>query len=280
MGSFANSVFNMLLGWIRAAASSLWGALTGRGEDFLTWIGENWLAVTIAICAVCTLIDVVVHFLRWRPHRVWASFFRRLRGAETFEEITPEVVEMHDEAALQHESEAAPAPAGNEAQQDQLVQTDEEAYRRRFARPAEDEPTKRQYRIPQAVDRLQFQPIEKQTRTQPVGLDDYPAPAAPQLREENPQPVGVKTDEKPTQPRVTKPRNVLRKMVKQLVPEDDNALLQNYQPARPFGDKKDMYHAPVYPPAWQHGQQEKQDDVPEYTPRRRRRRTYDADEGV
>ena len=79
MGSFANSVFNMLLGWIRAAASSLWGALTGRGEDFLTWIGENWLAVTIAICAVCTLIDVVVHILRWRPHRVWASFFRRLR---------------------------------------------------------------------------------------------------------------------------------------------------------------------------------------------------------
>jgi hypothetical protein len=34
----------------------------------------------LLICGAGLLIDLVVHLFRWRPYRVWLSFFRRLTG--------------------------------------------------------------------------------------------------------------------------------------------------------------------------------------------------------
>ena len=81
MGSFANSVFSVLLGWIRTAINQMWALVNSdSGGGFLAWIGENWKALTLILCGVGVVTDVVVYLFRWRPMQVWASFFRRLRG--------------------------------------------------------------------------------------------------------------------------------------------------------------------------------------------------------
>ena len=77
MGSFANSAFHLLMGWLRAAAQAVWGLISGRDSgSFIDWFSDNWLALAVGICVVCTVIDVLIHLIRWRPYKVWASFFR------------------------------------------------------------------------------------------------------------------------------------------------------------------------------------------------------------
>ncbi len=80
MGSLANSLFQFFLGWIRILLSSLWESVTmpSRGT-LLGWIGEHWLVLLIGICVIGVVTDFVVYLFRWRPYRVWASFFRRMR---------------------------------------------------------------------------------------------------------------------------------------------------------------------------------------------------------
>ena len=53
MGSFANSVFSVLLGWIRTAVNEFWNILSsGEGGGMLAWIGENWKALTLILCLI------------------------------------------------------------------------------------------------------------------------------------------------------------------------------------------------------------------------------------
>jgi len=106
MGSFANSVFSVLLGWIRAAVNQLWRMLdSDEGGGMLAWIGENWLTLTVVLCAVGLIVDGVVYVLRWRPFQVWASFFRRLRGEGVeADEWTPPA------PAEEMQPESVPAP--------------------------------------------------------------------------------------------------------------------------------------------------------------------------
>ncbi len=80
MGSLANSLFQFFLGWIRILFSSLWESVTSPSRgSLLGWIGEHWLALLICICVFGAVTDLVVYLFRWRPYRVWASFFRQMR---------------------------------------------------------------------------------------------------------------------------------------------------------------------------------------------------------
>jgi len=87
MGVIANSVFTLLLSWVRSAVSGLWSLLfeSNQGGTF-RWIGENWKQLALIICLVGVITDVVVHQLRWRPHWVWFSFLRRVFGRDKGEE--------------------------------------------------------------------------------------------------------------------------------------------------------------------------------------------------
>ena len=76
MGSFANSVFSVLLGWIRTAVNEFWNILSsGEGGGMLAWIGENWKALTLILCLIGIVVDAIIYVIRWRPFQVWASFF-------------------------------------------------------------------------------------------------------------------------------------------------------------------------------------------------------------
>ena len=80
MNGFANSVLSLLLGWIRTLISNIWTVLNSEDGGFLyRFLSANWLTLVILICAAGIAVDVIVYFIRWRPHYVWQSRWRRLR---------------------------------------------------------------------------------------------------------------------------------------------------------------------------------------------------------
>lgn len=83
MGSFAGSIFQLLLGWVSTAASWLWSAVSGIGANgWFAWLLDNWLLLVILLCLGGVAVDLVVYLIRWQPYRVWRSFLRRIRGLD------------------------------------------------------------------------------------------------------------------------------------------------------------------------------------------------------
>lgn len=83
MGSFANTLFTILLGWLRGAVSAVWSAFTSeKGNSFLNWIGSHWILIAVILCVIGLAADLCVYLLRWKPFEVWRSFLFRNRNAE------------------------------------------------------------------------------------------------------------------------------------------------------------------------------------------------------
>lgn len=230
MGSFANSMFSVLLGWIKTAFGWVWNAMFNAEDGGLIgWIGENWLGLIIALSVGCMAVDVVVHLLRWRPYKVWASFFRRLFGKEETEEETAQFSgrmsrEWHyaDGTALTEEvdvpeeewyTEELPAARISSVEMSQR-------YVQAFARP----------------EKLKYQ--EELKKDQPVqGLEDYPQPKDKQAQQEEQQPT-------------TRTERIRKRMARLTARPEGEELELRYRPAPPAVDKRDAYRAPFIPPQW------------------------------
>ena len=256
MGSFANSAFSIILGWIRSAVSGLWQIVFDTEEsNFVRWIGDNWLGLVIALCAVCTLVDVIIHLIRWRPMQVWASFFRRLRG-------------KGEEPAMQESRQPAAAvrrewsyPDGS-ARTEEVLMSPEEAYAQQpvWEQPAQGRRSSAQMsqRYVRAFARPEAQ-VHPSIASKPLEYEDYPV--APLPGEETPrfEPLPVEP-EPPVEPEAEAPvqlsrsKRVLQRVAKLPsrfgISEEDDALQLRFQPAKPAVDMEQAYHAPVYPPSW------------------------------
>lgn len=91
MGNFANTLFSALLGWIQSALAWVWGLFgSGGAHGMAGWLLDNWLLLTIVLCAAGVAIDLIVYLIRWQPYRVWRSFWQRRRGDEAEQEAVPE----------------------------------------------------------------------------------------------------------------------------------------------------------------------------------------------
>lgn len=261
MGSFANSMFSVMLSWVRAAVDWLWTFCTSEENGgFLPWIGENWLSLTIALCAVCLAVDFVVHMLRWQPYKVWASFFRRLfsprqrdeeedfdlptrrqmsrvvqrewyyaDGTARREEVEEPVDEQDD--ASWYSREEAPARVSSADMSQQYVM--------QFARP-EEQPL-----VPPA--HLKYQ--QELDKVQPLeGLEDYPQPVlvVPEL---------PSAEDEPEEEPVTQTERIRKRMARlnlqNFLHNDEDELNLRYKPAPPAMDKREAYGKPYYPPQWQ-----------------------------
>ena len=103
MGSFANTLFKILLGWLQGAASAVWAAFTTEnGVSLLTWIGRNWLLIAGALCIIGLTADLCVYILRWKPYKVWKNHFSHKKDEEkpeiaADEKIQPEASAFHEE---------------------------------------------------------------------------------------------------------------------------------------------------------------------------------------
>lgn len=106
MGAFADSLFTVLLGWVRGLVSAIFTLFSSGGESgFLTFLGKNWLVIVLAILAIGLVGDWFIWMVRWQPYRVWGTNMRRIARALhiTREQETPE------------EEEPSYAPAQEEA---------------------------------------------------------------------------------------------------------------------------------------------------------------------
>lgn len=84
MGSFSNTVFSILLGWIQSLVSIIWSAFTAKdGGGFFQFIGQNWIKITVLFCIIGVAADFMVYVFRWKPYKVWGTFFRHLKRKDT-----------------------------------------------------------------------------------------------------------------------------------------------------------------------------------------------------
>ncbi len=82
MGSFANSLFKVMLGWLQAVVSAVWSAFTSEnGSSLFNWIGQHWILIAVILCVIGLAADLCVYILRWKPYKVWKNFFTG-KGAE------------------------------------------------------------------------------------------------------------------------------------------------------------------------------------------------------
>lgn len=101
MGTLADSLFNLLMGWVRALVNAIWALFTTDHTTLLEFLGKNWVLIVVVILAAGLAIDWLVWLIRWRPYLLWARRARRfLRMPE------PE----------QEEKRKKRAPSGDETQ--------------------------------------------------------------------------------------------------------------------------------------------------------------------
>lgn len=272
MSSFANTVFSMLLGWVRGAVAGLWALMSEEGGGALKWLGEHWLELTVALCILGTLVDVTVHLIRWRPYKVWASFFRRLRSKGTEEPAAQPAAPVKrmrrewvypDGNTRTEEVYAAPEqmpetdmpwlaePTPILAEQYEPMPVADDSYRRRFARPQPNMDTA--VSTAAALERLHYQVERPAPAPVPAVLADYPPPRE-ELHLAEPVPEPISRQPQAEEEAMSRSRRVLRRVAALpknfLIDDGEDELQLHYQPAQPAVDKKQAYHEPVYPPTW------------------------------
>lgn len=97
MGGLANSVFNLLLGWVRGLIDGVWKLInTPSASNGLRWIGDHWLLLVAILAVGGIVMDFFVWMIRWRPYYVWRSsmarlkrFFRGRGKADDMEDAAP-----------------------------------------------------------------------------------------------------------------------------------------------------------------------------------------------
>lgn len=213
MNGYTNVLLTTLLSWVQGIARDVWTLISGEDGSFLRWIADNWLVLAIMLCAVCVLIDLTVYMIRWRPYKVWASFFRRLRRKK------PEEAQAQVRQWLYADgSERTEQVRSREKPKGQLQPAP-----RPIAEP-----------VPMA------EPIPEEEALQPMAMDEAAEEAMPE------------TEVPATRQRRASRRRSAASGVRRLLadPTEDETQLSRYRAAPPAVDKEQAYHKPYIPPQW------------------------------
>ena len=78
MGTIADSLFTVLMSWVRALVNAIWALFSSDGTTLLGFLGKHWIAIALVIIAVGLVVDRLVWLIRWRPYHLLAMRVRRL----------------------------------------------------------------------------------------------------------------------------------------------------------------------------------------------------------
>ena len=96
MGIAADSLFNVLMSWVRALVNALWALFSADRTTALEFLGKNWMTIAVVIIISGLVIDWFVWLIRWQPYHIWARKLRKLlRLDEPDEEEPTEKVRAH-----------------------------------------------------------------------------------------------------------------------------------------------------------------------------------------
>ena len=257
MGSLVGSVFSLLFGWMRGIASGVWQFLSGTsGGSPLQWLAGNWLTLALILCAAGTAADILVHLLRWQPHKVWASFFRRMAHRN---DPVPDETEAPDTA---YEPAYAPAPVPpvpEAAPQHTWIYADGTEVPGSTAEPAEESVPEQTWQAPPQSDVPAWL-----TRDAGAAVPARPAETdntkrLPELREAPPVPqpalqavpaeAAAETGEPSGQGSVTERlRKRMAAIPKQFgLSEEDDPYIIRYEPPKLSVNRDEAYRTPVQP---------------------------------
>lgn len=261
MGGLANTIFSVLLGWIRNMVSLVWGFFSKpQSSSTVAWFTRSWWAVAIVVMLVGTVLDVLVYWLRWRPDKVWISFFRRVGLLPQPKEEETEPRGFHPQtrrAVRQPVTEVLPQPSEpnevlpNPYELPPVYTPAESALPPQTPNPYELPPA---YTMP-AEQAPAVNPYPRVSVGNPYAMPQtYAPPQAPAAPAEIAyQPMAqdaaapMPEQEKPPKDRMGWVRRGLKELPRQLAMagEDDQGI--HYQPVQPTIRKEEAYRAPVYP---------------------------------
>ena len=169
MGSLADSLFRLMLGWLQGIVAALWSAFTTeKGGSVFAWFGRYWIPLAIVLCVIGLVSDLCVYLVRWKPFRRWFGFLRHDREEEketrirTVARKETEPVPVREEAAKQ-----SAQPRHKRRMTDNAESTDDEQIRI---------PTEHDY-IPETVNEREYeQPVHTRNNRQ----TDYTAERNPE----------------------------------------------------------------------------------------------------
>ena len=78
MGVMADSLFTVLMSWVRALVNGIWALFSQENTTLLEFLGKNWIAIAVVMIAAGLVIDWLVWLVRWQPYHIWAQRVRRL----------------------------------------------------------------------------------------------------------------------------------------------------------------------------------------------------------
>ncbi len=254
MGSFANTLFTILLGWLQGIVSAVWSAFTTEnGQTLITWIGHHWLLIAGILCFAGLSADLCVYVVRWKPFRVWRGFFSRGRDPEG----EPEREVQNDPPARQKLDAPARGPyyrtvperSGREER------TDDPDLSQWRSEPVKEEPVKPAVKEqPSLITGAGYSVPADSPYRRPAG--QAPAPAVTTRKETR------TTDTDPEEngksgPAALRPRKRRRISVNELFSDPEEELLE-FDAPQDIIDRKKAYHAPVYPRGWKKGGEDEQ----------------------
>ena len=233
MGSFFNTLFSILLGWIRGIVSIIWNAFTLReGESFLEYIGKNWIILVTVLCAVGLALDFAVYFFRWEPYKVWYTAWRKIikkskdrNTEEADRNFLPENENISMELSEQENNTSGQKADDTPEEEDELRKWREEVGKDiSFPGVVPPDVTKAGYIVP--ADSPYRRPV-------------------------------VGKDENETE-RITPSGNRVRRHRKlsAILGDDDEENQFLYFAPKPIIDQRDAYRDPVYPEKWKESRDE------------------------
>ena len=216
MGSFANSLFRLMLGWLQTAVSAVWTAFTNQnGNSLFNLIGKHWILIAGVLCAIGLAADLCVYLLRRKQSRKHRPFYDEtvqrpyIHAPQDEETVTePDLSQWEPEEATQEMPYAAPEERPAMITKAGYVVPQDSPYRK----PAEEKKISR---------------TETQTETQAA------VPAG--IRRGDPEPII--------------PRRRRRINVSELF-SDPEEELRTFEAPQHVIDSKSAYHDPVYPRGW------------------------------
>lgn len=116
MGTLADSLFTVLMSWVRALVSGIWALFSAEHTTALEFLGKNWLLIVAVLVAAGLVIDWIIWLLRWQPYHLWAQRARRMLRIEEPEEEEETHTRAH--AAVTRSMGAVPMPEQEDAAQE------------------------------------------------------------------------------------------------------------------------------------------------------------------
>ena len=100
MGTLADSLFTVLMSWVRALVNGLWALFSADRTTTLEFLGKHWLLIAVVLIAAGLVIDWIIWLIRWQPYHLWAQRARRLLRMEEPEDEEEEEEELRAHAAV------------------------------------------------------------------------------------------------------------------------------------------------------------------------------------